>query len=108
VSPHRVRIHEDFEADLVAQIDWLVAQGQGAVVSALEDSLDRVLELLSEFPSAGEAVDQEGRRSLRKLIFPKGPLVAWYLFDADTPDSDVWLLRLFHSRQRRPPPKSNR
>jgi hypothetical protein len=45
---------------------------------------------------------------MRKIIFPKGPYVAWYAYDPDDPEGEVWLLRLFHARQRRPAPSLRR
>jgi plasmid stabilization system protein ParE len=102
VSTRRVRIHGDFEADFLAQVDWLVAEGEGSWIAGLESGVDHILELLAEFPGGGQAMDREGTNSIRKLVFPRGPFVAWYAFDPDDPEGDVWLLRLFHSRQQRP------
>lgn len=102
MSRRRVRIHADFDGDLTAQLDWLVAQGQRDGIDGLESGLEKVLELLARFPAAGPVLDRDGSLTLRKLIFPKVPFIAWYLFDTADSKGDVWLLRLFHMRQKRP------
>ena len=61
--------------------------------------------MLESFPAAGPKVAEEGTVILRKLIFPKGPFVAWYLYDAADPEGELWLVRLFHARQKRPNPE---
>lgn len=102
MSTRRVRIHADFEADLLAQLDWLVAQGEGSWIAGLESGVDQILELLAGFPGAGQVMDRDRKTSIRRLVFPRGPFVIWYAFAPDDPEGDVWLLRLFHSRQQQP------
>jgi hypothetical protein len=97
-----VHRHPDFEADYLAQLDWLVAQGEQGWIAILAEGLDSVVELLSSFPAAGAPEGRSGRAGLRKIVFPRGPYVAWYVYDADDPAGAVWLLRLFHVRQEKP------
>ena len=61
--------------------------------------------MLARFPAAGPLMAEQGTVVLRKVIFPKGPFVAWYLYDTEHPDGELWLMRLFHARQKRPSPE---
>jgi len=88
----------------VAQLAWLVSQGASTRIVQLTDGLHEVVRMLSAFPVAGPKVAESGSVLLRKLIFPKGPFVAWYLYDAAEPDGELWLVRLFHARQKRSNP----
>ncbi|MBI3183943.1 MAG: type II toxin-antitoxin system RelE/ParE family toxin [Myxococcales bacterium] len=104
MSSRRVRLHPDFEADVRAQIDWLVTHRQARWLDNLDQGLQGVVELLSAFPGAGAVVGRREGRQLRRLLFRKGPYLVWYVVDGN----DVWLLRLFHARQRRPAPNPAR
>ena len=99
-----VRRHADFEADYLAMLEWLVELGARARVVQLAQGLHSVVRMLATFPAAGPKVAERGTVALRKLIFPQGPFVAWYLYDMEDPGGDLWLVRLFHARQRRPDP----
>jgi plasmid stabilization system protein ParE len=103
-----VRRHPDFEADYVALLNSIVDRGEATWVGILADGLERTVRLLSSFPAAGTKVDRRGTTALRKILFPRGPYLAWYLHDIGDVTADVWLVRLFHARQRRPVPKLRR
>ena len=103
-----VKRHADFEADYVAQLEWLVQHGERAWILELGRGVRSVGRLLAAFPFAGPVVARRGTIELRKLLFPRGPYLAWYTVDASRPRSEVWLLRLFHARQRRPKPDPRR
>src|SRR5262245_59503373 len=100
-----VRRHADFEADYIALLGDLVARGEREWIVTLASGLEDVCRMLSRFPAAGPRLADRGTVQMRKLLFPKGPYVAWYLYDDADPGGDVWLVRLFHARQRRPAPR---
>lgn len=98
----RVRIHADFRDDLRAQLAWIADHQPASYIDRLRDGLDEAIELIGEWPAIGVVAGHDGRRVLRTLILRSLPFVIWYGFDAEGASSDVWLLRLFHSRQDRP------
>lgn len=104
----RVRLHRDFAADLIAQLDWLVAQGERSWIEHLVDGTGRIVTTLPTFPEIGSREADQGTVELRMIRYPKGPYRAWYVFDRDAPAGDIWLVRLFHARQRRRKPDPGR
>lgn len=100
-----VKRHPDFEADYKAQLRWLVSQEARTQIVQLAEGLHEVVRMLSAFPAAGAVVAENGTIVLRKLIFPRGPFVAWYVDDLADPEGALWLVRLFHTRQKRPSPE---
>ena len=103
-----VRRHPDFERDFVAQLAWLAAHGSPEWITSLRDGLDKVIRMLGRVPGAGTLVDRKERHVLRKVFWPEGPYVAWYVYAPGERAGDVWLVRLFHARQRRPKPDPSR
>jgi plasmid stabilization system protein ParE len=99
-----VRRHADFETDYVALLDWFVSEGDSLHIEQLADGLHKIVRMLSSFPAAGSKIAERGAVVLRKLLFPEGPFVAWYLYDTSDPRGELWLVRLFHARQKRPNP----
>jgi plasmid stabilization system protein ParE len=108
VTARPVRRHAAFEADFLAQLDWLVARDNAEWIRRLRTELHQVVRMLSAFPGAGSRLDAEGPLHLRKIIFPTVPYVAWYVYDATDESGDLWLVRLFHVRQTRPEPEAAR
>ena len=100
---HRVRATEGFRADLRAQLTWLVKSDQEGWIEGLQEGLDEAFVLLEKHPGVGalEATAEDG--DLRRLILRRVPYVLWYATERGS-RSDVWLLRLFHTRQARPSP----
>lgn len=98
----RIRFHADFKTDLNAQLRWLAKNRDDQWILRLRAGLDEATKLLAGFPSVGTIERQEGTIALRRLILRDVPYVVWFLSDSDTPDADVWVLRLFHVRQQRP------
>ncbi len=45
---------------------------------------------------------------LRSVRYQKLPYLAWYVYDANDPDDDLWVVRLFHAYQQRPRPDLSR
>jgi plasmid stabilization system protein ParE len=99
-----VRRHLDFEADFIAQLDWLARHGFRRWILELRTGLDEVTGLIARFPHAGSLVDERGTVELRKVFWKRGPYLAWYVHDRAARRGDLWLVRLFHARQRRPKP----
>lgn len=74
----------------------------------MREGLDHVRRMLSKVPGVGTLVDTKGAFVLRKVFWPEGPYLAWYVYDPADRKGDVWLVRLFHARQRRPKPNPAR
>jgi len=100
----RVRFHDDFRRDLQGQVDWLARHADPSWVDRLEAELGRVIDLLGSYPAAGTLAERRGSIALRRVVFPRTPYIAWYVYDDRSRRGDIWLVRLFHSRQRRPRP----
>lgn len=104
----RVRFHPDFAADFRAQLDWLVGNAERVWIEHLLDGTERILTTLPMFPEIGSRESSEGSVELRVIRYREGPYRAWYVYDRDTPAGDIWLVRLFHARQRRQKPDPGR
>ena len=103
-----VKRHPDFERDFIAQLDWLSRRGFTEWIVALREGLTHVTKMVSKVPGAGTLVDTRRGVVLRKVFWPEGPYLAWYVYDPADRRGDVWLVRLFHARQRRPKPTPGR
>jgi plasmid stabilization system protein ParE len=103
-----VRRPRDFEADFLRLLESILSAGDESWISILLDGVKQASRMLGRFPAAGVLLAQRGSVVLRKLILRRGPYVAWYVYDTEDPDGDVWLVRLFHARQRRPLPRPGR
>jgi plasmid stabilization system protein ParE len=97
VKRRRVAFHEDFRDDVRGQIDRLIANDREEWIPLLRTAIVEAAELLEAFPSAGTRAP---RPSLYKLVLRKVPFVVWYGFEPS--NEEIVVLRLFHSRQRRP------
>ena len=104
----RVRIHADFAADYLAQLEWLAAHGERTWIEHLAAGTERLLSTLPAFPEIGSRAATRGSVELRVVVYPKGPYRAWYVYDRDAAAGDIWLVRLFHTRQRRRKPDPGR
>jgi len=104
----RARVHSDFAADYGAQLDWLIAHGERTWIEQLADGTERILTTLPMFPEIGAREAADGTVELRVVRYQKGPYRAWYVYDRDAPAGDIWLVRLFHARQRRQRPDPSR
>lgn len=80
-------------------------RGDRDKIQLLGDGLENIVQMLAMFPAAGVCIAERGPLTLRKLLFRKGPYLVWYLCDPRDDDGWIWLLRLFHARQRRPVPR---
>lgn len=98
---HRVRIVDTFRVDLRAQLSWLARVEEDGWIDGLRDGLDEVIELLALHPRAGALETRSPSTELRRIVLRRVPYVVWYSVGRG---KDVWLLRLFHARQRRPTP----
>lgn len=101
----RVRFRREFARDLRDQVRWLEENRGIEWVERLRTGLDEAIELLARFPAIGraEAKNDGDGAVVRKVLLRKLAYVVWYLVDASDPGADLWLLRLFHARQDRPP-----
>jgi len=99
----KIRYAADFARGLDAQLTWLASQGETAWIERLREGLDEAAILLSRHPQAGPLEESEGGSDLRRLVLRRVPYVIWYA-TLKGPRGEVWILRLFHARQRRPKP----
>lgn len=104
----RVRLHGDFLADFKRQTAWLERRADLAWIEGLEADVIRAVDLLSAYPAAGVLQHREGSIALRRLVLSSTPYLAWYVYDEGMRAGDLWLVRLFHSRQLRPGPAPSR
>jgi plasmid stabilization system protein ParE len=93
----KVRFHGRFRDDLRRQLVHLGKHGDAAWIEGLRTGLDEAVDLLSHHPGAGAVETRRGDGVLRRLVLRRVPYVLWYVVEA----REVWLLRLFHGRQRR-------
>jgi plasmid stabilization system protein ParE len=103
-----VRRHRDFEADFVKLLQSLVTRGDEAWIERLLAGVVRASRMLAKLPGVGTVMARNEPMVMRKLILPHGPYVAWYVYNEADARGDVWLVRLFHARQRRPLPRPGR
>lgn len=101
----RVRQHADFAADYREQLQWLTGHADPSWIETLLRETDRLLKMLTAFPSAGGREDQQSGMVMRRINYARLPYVIWYVYDPDDPDGDVLLVRLFHAKQERPRPE---
>lgn len=92
-----------------AQVFWLEQHRGERWILRLREAVDEAARALARFPAMGAPVILDPRRGaapppLRKLVLRRVPFVVWYAVD----DDSVWLLRLFHARQKRPHAKHPR
>jgi hypothetical protein len=104
----RVRGHADFGVDDLAQLSWLAERGEAAWIESLLEATLRLVRALETFPAMGSKQDARGPIQLRSVRYQRLPYVAWYVYDTDDPDGDLWLVRLFHAHQLRPRPDLSR
>jgi plasmid stabilization system protein ParE len=99
----RVRSAAEFDADVAAQLDHLIARDDADRILGLLGALAELKALLGRYPLAGQELARDGERTLRRRRLRRAPFVAWYRFVADM--DEVTLYRLFHARQDRPLPR---
>jgi plasmid stabilization system protein ParE len=100
----RVRIHPDVVASLKEQLDWIREHRDESWARRLREDLDQAFDALAEFPFLGPRAEDEEHvagdgASLRRLPLRRTPFVLRYAVDEAR--GEVWVLRLFHSRQSR-------
>jgi plasmid stabilization system protein ParE len=82
----------------------LISEGREDQVAGLADAVEEVMERLRQFPEIGPVVKRSPELVLRKLLFRRRPLVAWYAYRPAKVIGTVWLLRVFGAHQARPRP----
>ncbi len=100
----RVRVHADFIADYAAQLAWLVQLGEESWIRNLISGNTWIVRTLARFPAIGPKLATDGSLVLRLIRYPKGPYVAWYMYDENDRHGDIVLVRMFHDRQEQPEP----
>jgi plasmid stabilization system protein ParE len=103
-----VRFHTDASADLARQVAWLERNAAPSWLDRLQDDVARAIQLLRLYPGAGARVEREADVVLRRVPLPSTPYVIWYIYNERRAQGDVWIVRLFHSRQKRPTPDPSR
>lgn len=89
-----VRLTARAQADLLAQLDWLVLRSPDAARRAA-DQIGLQLALLGHFPEASPAVDDHHREAT--IRFGRDGFVVRYKIEG----AQVIVVRLFHGRQAR-------
>jgi plasmid stabilization system protein ParE len=99
----RVRVHADFLHDLRGHLGWLTEHRDPSWIERLRIGIDEAIALVARFPDVGSLEGKDGTVVMRRLILRKIPYVIWFLRDAGDAKADIWFIRLFHTRQDRPP-----
>lgn len=104
----RVRIDDDFRRDHAAQVVWLVEHGRERWAANLQGDTEDLVARLRVFPEIGLVRAVGPGAVLRMIRYVRTPHVAWYAYDPDDVNGDLWLVRLFHADQLRPAPDLGR
>lgn len=102
---HRIRHHADFRRDLRAQLSWLKENADPSWIEQLQADLRDARRLISTFPDIGTIEAGKGTFVLRRFLLAKAPYVLWFVRDTAAAKADIWFIRLFHARQKRPRPR---
>ena|SRR6266550_552642 len=104
----RLRFHADALADLARQVAWLERHAEPSWLDRFQHDLARVMELLRAYPSSGAVLARQNNLVLRRVPLPSTPYLVWYAYDPRRAEHDIWIVRIFHSSQRRPVPVMSR
>lgn len=89
-----------FAEDLARDAENLRRIQEPGWITTLSEDLAEVDRLLLHFPHAGTRAAERGTRLLLKIRTRRAPFYVWDTYDtATTPEGEVRLLRLFHTRQ---------
>lgn len=89
-----LRLSEQAERDLRAQIDWLAERSPSSAVKALTKVLD-AFDLLEQFPQMGRQTDRGWREN--GVNFGQDGFIICYVLRP----ADIFVVRFFHGRQDR-------
>ena len=103
-----VRFHGDALVDLARQVAWLERNAAPSWLDRLQDDLAKAVSLLRSYPGAGTRLERQAGVVLRRVPLPSTPYVVWYVYNERRAQGDVWIVRIFHIRQRRPMPDPSR
>lgn len=89
-----LRLSDQAERDLAAQIDWLAERSPRSAEDALNEIL-RVFDLLEDYPYLGASTERGWRE--KGVDFGRDGYVICYVVRS----TDILVVRFFHSRQDR-------
>lgn len=103
---HRIRYHADFRRDLRIHLAWLKENADPSWIEQIQSDIREARKLIAKFPDIGTIEARRGSFLLRRYILATAPCVLWFVRDTAAARADVWFIRLFHARQKRPRPRA--
>ncbi len=92
-----------FVSAVTQRIEWLAENRTEEQLDAFLAGLSWVRERLAQTPQAGSLVKQDKHHALRMRLLPRPlPYLVYYAHPKAEPITEVYLVRLYASGQRRP------
>lgn len=102
----RLALRPSFVRDIGARVRWLEENAPAQWLEAFHDGLSAVQRRIAAYPHSGAPVKEQGRLALRAAGFSgRLPYLVYYVHRRTQPIKVVYLVRLFHYRQRRVLPR---
>ncbi len=100
----RLVLRASFVRDVDARVAWLEENAPGEWLERFREGLTSVTRRIAAYPRSGTPLRDEAGVALRAKAFPgRLPYLVYYTHSSADPVDEVYLLRLFHYRQRRTP-----
>jgi plasmid stabilization system protein ParE len=100
----RLVLRASFVRDVDVRVAWLEENAPLEWLERFRDGLTSVTRRIAAYPRSGTPLQDEAGLVLRAMAFPgRLPYLVYYTHPSAEPIDDVYLLRLFHYRQRRTP-----
>lgn len=102
----RLILRASFLRDLDVRLAWLEEHAPEEWLEAFREGLESVKRRISAYPRSGTPLKKDARLVLRAKAFPhRLPYLVYYVHPERERIDVAYLLRLFHFRQRRRPPR---
>lgn len=100
----RLVLRASFVRDVDARVAWLEENAPVEWLERFREGLTSATRRVAAYPRSGARVRDEAGLVLRAKAFPgRLPYLVYYTHSSVEPTEEVYLLRLFHYRQRRTP-----
>lgn len=100
----RLVLRDSFVRDVDTRVAWLEGNAPVEWLERFREGLTSVTRRIAAYPRGGAPLRDEAGLVLRAKAFPgRLPYLVYYAHSSAEPIREVYLLRLFHYRQRRTP-----